>query len=84
MTSFMESNKLDIIDFEMTFMRAREDGTVTQSAIDYLITNKPEQCQNPKKLECGFSDHDATCLEKPARTSARVYNTQQSIRTQNL
>ena len=51
----------------MTFMRAKEDGTVTQSAIDFLITNKTEQWQNPQKLECGFSDHDAITITTPIK-----------------
>ena len=80
---FLASNGM--VDYDFTWSRIHENGTIRRSAIDQCITNSPEVLANPSKVEVGFSDHDAIFVDlktskKPKEQASQIVRNMGKLR----
>merc|ERR1711923_529286 len=54
---------MKVLDFGITFQRVHQDGKKIQSALDYIVMNKPEQVNDYFKIDITYSDHSGIILD---------------------
>ena len=53
---------LEVLNFGITWSRTHKDGTITKSAIDQALTNKPLALHSYHKKPIDYSDHSMICI----------------------